>query len=119
MNFTPSQIEALEISAKHWRKNLEYAKNEDIDLICIKSNTCECCSRFYNTKDDFMGVCAECPISQYSECTGCECTPWTEVRDLLGTYSYRKNVPIDKIIEAVEEECEFLEALARGEDPMI
>ena len=119
MNFTPSQIEALEISAKHWRKNLEHARNRDFCKMDISGDSCECCHRFYNSPMNVLtSRCSQCPIFKYTCAHHCRKTPWAEVFRLIpNSTEEEKEVDMDKFIAAIEAECEFLEALARGETP--
>ena len=105
MKSQPMDVEtkrALEMSIKHWRKNVRLAKEGK--EFGYHTNECALCKMFYNENTE---MCVGCPVAARTGRRLCEGSPWSEVSSKVNSIWCEQK----DIVWAVEKMLEFLISL--------
>jgi len=82
---TEEELEALEKSIEHWTDNVQREKRRE--KLLLGPSACACCQlqikrQSLSDADDFLcfsAITGSCPIASFTECEGCDGTPYYDV----------------------------------------
>ncbi len=99
---------ALEEAIAHWKENLQYAQEEEVQHVKVGSDDCPLCTLFY------ANMCDGCPVSQRTDKRYCDDTPHTAVTDVLEfwpsvqkpNWTAEELSEIAKLMDTIKEEAQ-------------
>lgn len=106
-----AKLKALLGSIEHWEANTELALAGGLPL--LGADKCALCALYFQ-EYDLTQSCHGCPVMEATGESGCKGTPYSTVGMLVHQRKMGYHVPKGALVEACEEEVEFLRSLLPG-----